>query len=129
MSDTVVVYLHWGVEGTTCPSAEQRQLARTLVLAGADVVVGSHTHRLLGGGRLGGALVDYGLGNLAFYSSGGPGTQTGVLTVTVTGRHVDRYSWTPAVINGGTPQPLAADATAPAVADWSARRSCTDLTP
>ena len=68
VSDTVVVYLHWGIEGHTCPSSDQRALAQALVLAGADVVVGSHAHRLLGGGRLGSAFVDYGLGNFAFYA-------------------------------------------------------------
>src|SRR5690349_18050992 len=40
--DVVVTYLHWGVQGERCPSADQRSLARRLVSAGADVVVGSH---------------------------------------------------------------------------------------
>ena len=46
-NDTVVVFLHWGVEKQTCPSASQQELARTLVDAGADIVVGGHAHRLL----------------------------------------------------------------------------------
>ncbi len=41
-SDTVVVFLHWGEEGGTCPISRQRALAPRLVAAGADVVVGSH---------------------------------------------------------------------------------------
>ena len=61
-ADTVVVFLHWGVELMGCPTHAQRRLAQQLVDAGADVVVGSHAHRLLGGGRLGSAFVDYGLG-------------------------------------------------------------------
>ena len=68
-ADTVVVFLHWGEELTGCPTARQRSLARQLVAAGADVVVGSHAHVLLGGGLLGRALVDYGLGNFVFYAS------------------------------------------------------------
>ena len=129
VSDTVVVYLHWGIEGSTCPSSAQRSLAQALVVAGADVVVGSHAHRLLGAGRLGPAFVDYGLGNFAFYSRGGSAAQTGVLTVTVTGRKVDGYAWSPAVISGGTPVPLTStDATAARNA-WTSRRGCTDLTP
>jgi poly-gamma-glutamate capsule biosynthesis protein CapA/YwtB (metallophosphatase superfamily) len=128
-SDTVVVYLHWGVEKTTCPSAEQQQLARLLVLAGADVIVGSHAHRLLGAGRLGRAFVDYGLGNFAFYTPSGPGTQTGVLTVTVTGRRINRYGWTPAEINDGTPHPLTGNEATAATADWYALRDCTELVP
>jgi poly-gamma-glutamate capsule biosynthesis protein CapA/YwtB (metallophosphatase superfamily) len=129
VSDTVVVYLHWGIEKTTCPSSEQEELASAVERAGADVIVGSHTHRLLGGGRLDPAFVDYGLGNFAFYATDRPGTQTGILTVTLTGRHVDRYAWTPAVINEGTPRSLAGNEAALALDDWTGRRNCTDLTP
>ncbi len=128
-SDTVVVFLHWGQEGTTCPTSTQTQLARQLVGAGADIIVGSHAHRLLGAGRLGTAFVDYGLGNFAFYAQGGPAADTGVLFVTVTGRHIDRYDWRPAVIGGGVPRPLSGSAAAAALAQWQGRRSCTDLTP
>ncbi len=128
-SDTVVVFLHWGQEGTTCPTSTQTQLARQLVGAGADVIVGSHAHRLLGAGRLGTAFVDYGLGNFAFYAQGGPAADTGVLFVTVTGRHIDRFDWRPAVISGGVPRPLSGSAAASALAQWQGRRSCTDLTP
>src|SRR4029450_6082886 len=64
--DTVVVFLHWGIERSTCPTGDQQSLAQTLVEAGADIVVGGHAHRLQGGGRLGNAVVHYGLGNFAF---------------------------------------------------------------
>jgi len=87
--DTVVVDLHWGVEGATCPSPRQQELARALVAAGADVIVGSHSHRVMTAGRLDGAFVDYGLGNFAFYNESGLSGVTGVLRVTVTGRDVD----------------------------------------
>jgi poly-gamma-glutamate synthesis protein (capsule biosynthesis protein) len=78
-ADVVVAYLHWGVQGERCPSGDQRSLARRLVAAGADVVVGSHAHELQGDGHLGRGYVAYGLGNLAWYSPG----PTGVLTLTV----------------------------------------------
>ena len=68
-SDTVVVYLHWGLELATCPTGTQTTLADRLVAAGADVVVGSHAHVLLGAGRKGKAFVAYGLGNFVFYAS------------------------------------------------------------
>jgi poly-gamma-glutamate synthesis protein (capsule biosynthesis protein) len=128
-SDTVVVFLHWGQEGMTCPTPTQTELAHRLVDAGADIIVGSHAHRLLGAGRLGTAFVDYGLGNFAFYTQGGPGAETGVLFVTVTGRHIDGYAWRPAVINGGVPRPLTGTAGDAARARWQSRRSCTDLAP
>ena len=50
-SDVVAVYLHWGAENRGCPTAEQRKLARSLADAGADVVVGTHTHMPLEIGR------------------------------------------------------------------------------
>ncbi len=127
-SDTVVVFLHWGVEGATCPSADQRAIARQLVAAGADIVVGSHSHRLEGAGFVGGGddgFVDYGLGNFAFYT----GTTSGVLTVTVSGRHVEHYGWVPAALVGGRPRPLTGGAATQATAAWQSLRACTDLDP
>ncbi|MEO6714065.1 MAG: CapA family protein [Mycobacteriales bacterium] len=128
-SDTVVVYLHWGIEGAQCPSAAQRTLADELVTAGADVIVGSHAHVLQGAGRSGTAFVAYGLGNFAFYARGGLTTQSGVLTLTVTGRNVDTYAWSPAVIKAGVPTPLAGAPAQAAVASWNALRACTGLAP
>jgi len=126
-SDTVVVYLHWGAERHGCPIPRQYDIARKLSRAGADIVVGSHAHVLLGAGRLGRTFVSYGLGNFVFYARGGLGAQTGVLTVTVTGRHVGTYRWAPAVISGGLPRPLSGSAAEAARAEWAALRRCTDL--
>ncbi len=124
-SDTVVVFLHWGMEGTHCPTSRQRTIAAQLVAAGADIIIGSHSHQLEGAGHLGSALVDYGLGNFAFYT----GSTTGILTVTMTGRHVDTYGWIPAHIRGGAPQPVTGTSATSAVAAWQGLRACTDLTP
>jgi poly-gamma-glutamate synthesis protein (capsule biosynthesis protein) len=126
-ADTVVVFLHWGREGGTCPIPRQRALAPRLVAAGADVVVGSHAHVLLGAGFLDGAYVSYGLGNFVFYARGGLGAQTGVLTLTVRGRAVTGVRWTPAVISGGVPIPLDGAHAVRAEAAWRALRGCTGL--
>jgi poly-gamma-glutamate synthesis protein (capsule biosynthesis protein) len=127
--DTLVVFLHWGAEGEECPTPRQRELARALVDAGADIVVGSHTHRVMSAGRLGPALVDYGLGNFAFYNESGGSGVTGVLTATATGRDIDAYTWKPARIQGGVPRLLTGDAAASDLAAFDGRRACTDLTP
>ena len=69
-ADTVVVYLHWGVESEPCPSSRQRRLAKALVAAGADIIVGGHAHTAAG--RRDGwakALVGYGLGNFVWYGT------------------------------------------------------------
>ncbi len=128
-SDTVVVYLHWGLELSSCPTGYQTSLARRLVDAGADVVVGSHAHVLLGAGRMKQALVAYGLGNFVFYAFRETTSQTGVLEVRVTGRRVDGYRWVPARISGGIPYPLSGTSRGQAQASWRSLRSCTDLRP
>jgi len=126
-ADTVVVYVNWGTETQTCPNAQQPPLAQALVKAGADIVVGSSAHVQQGTGYLGQALVDYGLGNLAFYDSAPPETTSGTLLVTVTGRHIDSFSWRPAVISAGLPQPLSGAQAANAIAHWDSLRGCTTL--
>lgn len=128
-ADTLVVYLHWGTEGAQCPTLAQRSLADTLVAAGADIVVGSHAHALQGAGREGNAFVAYGLGNFAFYARTGLATQSGVLTLTVTGRHVDSYRWSPAVLTAGAPTLLAGPRATAASASWQGLRGCAGLTP
>ncbi len=129
VADTVVVFLHWGIQTETCPSGDQRSLADALAEAGADVIVGGHAHRLQGAGRLGDAFVGYGLGNFLWGAQSEASSTTGVLEVTVTGRRVDGYRWIPARIESGTPRPLLGEAAAAAVAQWDALRSCTGLAP
>jgi Bacterial capsule synthesis protein PGA_cap len=128
-ADTVVVYLHWGVELVGCPTGDQRSLARALVAAGADVVVGGHAHRLLGTGRMGKALVGYGLGNFVWYGTSELSTQTGVLFVTATGRRIDSYRWVPARIADGVPRPLSGSEKSSELRSWRGLRGCTGLRP
>jgi poly-gamma-glutamate capsule biosynthesis protein CapA/YwtB (metallophosphatase superfamily) len=128
VSDTVVVYLHFGTELLTCPTSAQYEITRRLIAAGADIVVGSHAHRLLGAGRRGSAFVAYGLGNFTWYSQNSiPSITTGVLKVIVTGRRIDGYKWVPARIVGGSPTPLGGSARSAALASWRGLRSCTNL--
>jgi poly-gamma-glutamate synthesis protein (capsule biosynthesis protein) len=128
-SDTVVVFLHWGVERQTCPPPQARTLAKQLADAGADIIVGSHAHVLLGDGRAGGAYVDYGLGNFMFYNGSGLTAQTGVLTLTVRGRATTAAQWTPGVMTAGRPQPVTGAAKDAAMRAREQRRACTGLSP
>ncbi len=128
-TDTLAVYLHWGAEGTDCPTPRQEELAHSLVGAGADIVVGSHTHRVMTAGRLGPALVDYGLGNFVFYNESGPSGVTGVLNVTATGRDIDSYTWKPARIQGSIPHLLTGPDADRDIAGFNTRRACTNLLP
>jgi poly-gamma-glutamate capsule biosynthesis protein CapA/YwtB (metallophosphatase superfamily) len=126
-SDTVVVYLHWGTEVQTCPNTQQEPLAQQLVNAGADIVIGSNAHVLLGGGYLGSAYIDYGLGNFAFYDNTAPETSSGVLVLTAVGRQITSATWRPATILAGLPQPLSGAPATTALQSWEAARSCTNL--
>lgn len=66
-ADLVVVSLHWGNEYQHEPTKRQRDIARGLVAAGCDLILGHHPHviqpveLLESGGRK--ALVAYSLGN------------------------------------------------------------------
>jgi poly-gamma-glutamate synthesis protein (capsule biosynthesis protein) len=109
-ADVVAVFLHWGKETVYCPTARQRQLAQDLSDAGADIVVGSHAHVVEPHARVGRTVVDYGLGNFQFYARGGLGSETGVLTVTVTRNGAGDATWHQATISGGAPMALAGSA-------------------
>ncbi|MBN1687460.1 MAG: CapA family protein [Spirochaetales bacterium] len=61
-----VVMVHGGVEWTTEPSPEQRELYRRLIDLGADAVIGSHPHYLQGIEAYRGGLIAYSLGNFIF---------------------------------------------------------------
>ena len=132
-ADVVVVYLHWGVQGESCPSDAQRSLAADLVEAGGDIVVGSHTHLLQGDGRLGAGYVAYGLGNYAWYTQSSETTPaTGVLTLSVRppespesrARVVDA-EWEGASIGAdGLPTPLTGAAAAAFDSDVRGLRAC-----
>jgi poly-gamma-glutamate synthesis protein (capsule biosynthesis protein) len=127
--DTLVVFLHWGTEETWCASGEQQDLATALLGAGADIIVGSHAHRVFGAGKVGTALVAYGMGNFVYWREDGESGRSGVLKVTATGREVDDYSWVPARITDGVPVPLTGASAAADLAEWPARRGCSGLSP
>lgn len=42
--DVLILILHWGVEYSTSPTENQRELAREFLQAGVDAIVGSHPH-------------------------------------------------------------------------------------
>jgi poly-gamma-glutamate synthesis protein (capsule biosynthesis protein) len=126
-ADTVIVYVHWGTETQTCPNAQQGPLAQQLVKAGADLVIGTNAHVLLGAGYMGSAYVDYGLGNFAFYDNTAPETDSGSLIVTAVGRHITGVAFRPATILAGLPQPLTGAPAQAALQTWNSARTCTNL--
>lgn len=130
-ADVVVAYLHWGVQGDSCPGDEQATLAAQLADAGATAVVGSHTHRLQGSGMLGDTYVAYGLGNFIWYTQASEATSTtGVLTLTIEDGRVTGEAWAPARIAAdGLPRFADGTDAEQMTADFHNLRGCTDLDP
>lgn len=64
--DVLIVGVHWGVEYTALPTKNEELIAKNLVEAGADVVVGTHPHWVQGIDHIGGKPVYYSLGNFVF---------------------------------------------------------------
>ena len=63
-SDVVIAAIHWGIEYSMEASDEQRELARQLVDAGADIIIGNHPHVIQPIEHIGDAICFYAMGNL-----------------------------------------------------------------
>jgi poly-gamma-glutamate synthesis protein (capsule biosynthesis protein) len=65
-ADYVIAYVHWGTEYSTELEDAQVSQAKDYINAGADAVVGAHTHCLQGVGYYKGVPIFYSLGNFWF---------------------------------------------------------------
>jgi poly-gamma-glutamate capsule biosynthesis protein CapA/YwtB (metallophosphatase superfamily) len=77
--DVVTVLPHWGTQYTNRPEPVQGRVARALVRAGADLVVGGHPHWVQGAAQVGDALVVDSLGNFVFDMDFMPQTREGLV--------------------------------------------------
>ena len=64
----VVVFIHWGTEGTTDIDYLQTDQAKDITAAGADLVIGAHPHVLQKIEYVNDVPVVYSLGNYIFNS-------------------------------------------------------------
>jgi poly-gamma-glutamate synthesis protein (capsule biosynthesis protein) len=64
--DIVVVSVHWGISGSNQAIDYQREVGRTAIEAGADLVLGHHPHRLQGIEIVERRPIFYSAGNFAF---------------------------------------------------------------
>jgi poly-gamma-glutamate capsule biosynthesis protein CapA/YwtB (metallophosphatase superfamily) len=128
-ADLVIVFMHWGVEGSSCPSGEMKAFAATMAAAGAGLVVGTHAHVLLADGWHGRTYVHYGLGNFVWYSSS-HSTDTGVLRVTVRKEGVVEREFLPGVVSAtGQPVPATGAAEQRVTRKIAQAAGCTGLAP
>lgn len=108
-ADVVIPFMHWGWERERQPTDRQRQLARLMIDAGADLVVGGHPHVTQGVDTYQGKLIVYSLGNFVFDSfENVPGGQTGWLLRLTLDKH-GLLNWdtlTAQMDLAGTPHPV-----------------------
>ena len=79
VSDVVIAMPHWGPEDSSDPNSYQLHFAQQAVEAGADVVVGNHTHVVQAIQQINGIDVFYGLGNFVFDQNWDLAHQQGVI--------------------------------------------------
>lgn len=107
-SDLVVVLLHSGHEYVAAPSEPQIAAAQAAIDAGADLVIGHHTHELQGVEFYKDGVIIYGTGNFAFEIDGDP--ETALFHIWMDRQGVRQIEIQPAVIQFGG-QPRLADET------------------
>jgi poly-gamma-glutamate capsule biosynthesis protein CapA/YwtB (metallophosphatase superfamily) len=101
VSDVVIAMPHWGPEDLANPNSYQLHFAQVAVEAGADVVVGNHTHVVQAIQHINGIDVFYGLGNFVFDQNWDLAHQQGVmLTLHFTGRQYTGYELIPTHVDG-----------------------------
>lgn len=108
-ADLVIPFMHWGWEREPEPTERQRQLARLMIDAGADAVVGGHPHVTQGTETYRGKPIIYSLGNFVFDGFALPAAKLGwLLKLTVDRGGVLSWGIVEAVIDAeGTPSPRA----------------------
>ncbi len=109
-ADVVVLLLHAGREYAAEVTPEQRRLAHAAVEAGADLVIGHHTHTTLETEHYLDGLIAYGLGNFVFDIDIVDAARDGALLWVVLGREgVVRADWIPTrIVDDVQPRPLVA---------------------
>ncbi|MDX1437028.1 MAG: CapA family protein, partial [Anaerolineales bacterium] len=99
--DVVIALPHWGPEYSVNPNYRQLDFARIAVEAGADLVVGNHTHTVQAYETIDGIQVFYGLGNFMFDQGWSQETSQGVaLVVTFKGAEYTGFELIPVHIDG-----------------------------
>ena len=77
--DVLILGIHWGVEYSLNPTANQKAWAKSFIENGADVIVGHHPHWVQESGYVEGKPVYYSLGNFIFDQMWSEETKKGVV--------------------------------------------------
>jgi poly-gamma-glutamate synthesis protein (capsule biosynthesis protein) len=63
LDSKIILLLHWGIEFESIPTPEMRKIAHSLILSGVDMIVGCHSHCVMGYEIFNGKKIFYGIGN------------------------------------------------------------------
>jgi len=101
VADVVIAMPHWGPEDSPIPNDYQLRFAQVAVEAGADLVMGNHTHVVQAIQEIDGVPVFYSLGNFVFDQNWDLAHQQGViLKVTFQGSELTGYELIPTHVDG-----------------------------
>ncbi|MGF9980409.1 capsular polyglutamate synthetase PgsA [Bacillus subtilis] len=108
-ADIVVVQSHWGQEYDNDPNDRQRQLARAMSDAGADIIVGHHPHVLEPIEVYNGTVIFYSLGNFVFDQGWTRTRDSALVQYHLKKNGTGRFEVTPIDIHEATPAPVKKD--------------------
>jgi len=80
-SDFVIVNFHWGTEYQSQANQRQKNLAKTAIDSGADLIIGHHPHVLQPIEKYKGKLILYSLGNFVFDQMWSEETRIGAIAL------------------------------------------------
>ncbi|KAF5064283.1 Capsule biosynthesis protein CapA [anaerobic digester metagenome] len=105
-ADLVIVHSHWGIEYDSSPNPRQKEIGRALVNAGADIVVGHHSHTLQPVEIYKGKVIFYSLGNFVFDQGWSKTKDSVVAQFKIHDDGSKTVELTPMKVNEASPTPL-----------------------
>lgn len=98
-SDFIIVYMHYGNEYSRTPNDSQKNISHKAIDAGADTVLGAHTHVTQGIEMYNGKPIFYNLGNFMFDQSNTATHRAYFVNFNLTGDNVTATVYTVDLVN------------------------------
>lgn len=105
-ADLVIVHVHWGQEYDNEPNDRQKDLAKAIADAGADIIIGAHPHVLEPIEVYKGTVIFYSLGNFVFDQGWSRTRDSALVQYHLMNDGKGRFEVTPLNIREATPSPL-----------------------
>ncbi|MGR3208465.1 CapA family protein [Bacillus glycinifermentans] len=105
-ADLVIVHVHWGQEYDNEPNDRQKDLAKAIADAGADIIIGAHPHVLEPIEVYKDTVIFYSLGNFVFDQGWSRTRDSALVQYHLMNDGKGRFEVTPLNIREATPSPL-----------------------